>query len=331
MFQTIYIEHEVESLPYTQNIIQHFKNAQIKTIDKVEDYWGRVKKPYLQKRDNLNLYVGRKKGQLIKKAPDAYGTKNAEHYYFIHAYNCIYECEYCYLQGYFHTPDIVLYVNHEEIRNEMLQFIDEDKEVWFHAGEFSDSLALSHITNEWRDYWLFFQNHPKAKLELRTKSSNIKPLLDLPPISNIIITFSLSPEQEVKKFDHKTASLKARLKAIQELSQRGFQIGLHFDPVIYSEDYLARYRLLFQDVFQNLEEENLNYISLGVVRFPEKIYHQVQKNYPQSQLLAQEFIVSKDGKVRYPKPMRMKILNDLKKELLTFLNGQNKVYLCMED
>ncbi|MBC7430208.1 MAG: hypothetical protein H7336_16460, partial [Bacteriovorax sp.] len=111
MFEVIYVENQLINHPRVLEILKKYPNSKVHNIDKVEDVFGRVKKPYLQKRSNLNLFLGEKKGQLVKLAPPAYGLSGEPHYYFVHAYNCIYECNYCYLQGYFHSPDIVLYLN----------------------------------------------------------------------------------------------------------------------------------------------------------------------------------------------------------------------------
>ena len=117
MFQKIFIEQKVLSHRVTKNIMDKLflKKKDYIIIDKLENYFGKVKKPYLEKRHNLNLFIGEKKGEIVKEAPDAYGVTQGKHYYSIHAYNCIYECQYCYLQRYFSSPYIVLYVNHEKI------------------------------------------------------------------------------------------------------------------------------------------------------------------------------------------------------------------------
>ena len=99
MFNTVFVEKD--QYQSAQELLSKIKYRDLKVIDKIEDIWGRVKKPYLQKRTTLNLFIGRKKGQLLKEAPSAYGVGSEKHFYYIHAYNCIYECEYCYLHFYF--------------------------------------------------------------------------------------------------------------------------------------------------------------------------------------------------------------------------------------
>lgn len=331
MFNKVFVENSVKELDYTQHILSKLPKVKIEYIDHIDKIWGRVKKPYLQKRDHLNLFIGKKEGQLVKVAPDAYGLGKEKHYYFVHAYNCIYECQYCYLQGYFNTPDIVLYVNHDEIINEMQKLINQDQDSWFHAGEYSDSLALSHMTNEWSAYWELFRKNKQAKLELRTKSVNTQVIEKLEPLSNIYISFSLAGHEEGKQFDYKTPSMKARLKAIEKLAKKGFQIGIHLDPIVYSENIFKHYEQIIKELKEVLSEDQLGYVSIGVVRFTKPVYKEVEKNYPRSKLLAQDFVKSFDGKVRYNHPMRMWILNTVKEICLKNGIEEKKVYLCMEE
>lgn len=331
MFSRILIEKSVRESSVTQGILNRFKNVPHQEIDNIEDVFGRVKKPYLQKRDNLQLFLGKKKGSLVKEAPDAYGLAGEPHYYFIHAYNCIYECEYCYLQGYFQSPDIVLFLNHDEIGAEIKRTVKEhEKTVWFHAGEFSDSLALTHLTGELPFYFELFKTLPTAKLELRTKSANIRELLKLEPLPNIITSFSLSPSDRIKKTDLKTPGLKHRLNVMRELQLANFPLGIHLDPIIHEDQFEDAYRELFSQMANELDLDKIEYLSMGVVRFTSSVFHQVKKNYPQSELLAAEFHSSFDGKVRYPKPFRHWILGKIKDLALEAGFREETVYLCME-
>ena len=335
MFSKVFVEKDITSHPRTLSILSKLSKPNVTYIDKVEDVFGRVYKPYLQKRSELNLFIGEKKGQLIKPAPAAYGLSGSPHYYFIHAYNCVYECQYCYLQGYFNSPDIVLFVNHEDICREITELCQSkhasEKEVWFHAGEFSDSLALSGLTEEWPLYWDTFASLPNAFLELRTKSHNIRSIVDLNPLPNVVVSFSLAPEPATKEFDLKTPPLAARLKAIKKLSDKGHTIGLHLDPVVYDDKYLEKYEQLIDQIMSVTSDSRIKYVSLGVVRFTKKVYQCVQKNYPESSLHAGEFVSSFDDKVRYPRPMRLQILKNLQALVVSKGTAREKVYLCMED
>lgn len=334
MFHKIFVEDEVKDHWRTSAILKNFSSAQMRVIDRIDHVFGKVKKPYLHKRTHLNLYVGKKRGVLIKPAPQAYGVSLAPHYYFIHAYNCPYECEYCYLQGYFSSPDLVIFINHEEIGEEIKRLALEHEKagpIWFHGGEFSDSLALASLTGELPFYFDLFKDLPWARLELRTKSIRISPLQQLPPQENVIVSYSLGPEEQVKDHDRKTPPLKSRLKAIKALVQRGHPVGVHLDPIIYHDEFERHYRELLEQFIQVLPPPQLQYISLGVIRFTKRVYREVKRNYPGSSLLAQDFVKSVDGKLRYNDSLKKKILRTLKKICLEKGISEEKIYLCMED
>jgi spore photoproduct lyase len=320
------------SYPITQKILAQFSHLPQIEIENLNDHWGRSKKPYLEKRSDLQLYLGLRPSPHIKPAPDAYGISldKEPHFYFIHAYNCIYECEYCYLQGHFQTPDLVLFVNHDDIIQSIASQIKLTPNAWFHAGEFSDSLALSSITNEWREYFELFYQYPSAQLELRTKSHNIQSILELAPAPNIHITFSLSPEKMSATYDRKTPSLEKRLGAIAKLVARGFRIGIHFDPILIEADTQIQYQQLITQLKEVLPDQQLSYLSLGVVRFTDHVWGQVKKNYPDSPLMQQTLVESFDNKWRSPRPIRTWHLGKIREQLRKSNYSDQKIYFCME-
>ncbi len=76
MFEKIFIEKNIVSTEKVNKITQFFPNVPTFEIDSIDEYFGRMKKPYLQKRESLYLYLGEKKGQLVKNAPNAYGLSD---------------------------------------------------------------------------------------------------------------------------------------------------------------------------------------------------------------------------------------------------------------
>lgn len=332
MWNEVYVENSIKNHDRTLAILNKLNKPPI-YLDRYDEIWGRSKKPYLHKRDSLNIFLARKEGQLLKLAPDAYGSAGEAHYYFIHAYNCIYECQYCYLQGYFNSPDIVLFINHEEIISEMEKTLKlhAGNKVWFHAGEFSDSLALTHLTGELLLYHEFCQRNPDAIIELRTKSVNTRELEKLSPLPNLIVSFSLSPDKMAKRIDLKTPSVPGRIKAMNSLSKLGWRLGAHFDPVIYEDHFAERYQELLDSMKRLDLIQNLEYLSLGVVRFTKDVYREVEKNYPDSLLHTGPMVKSFDGKVRYNRPMRMWMMNKIKDLALQSGIQEKRIYLCMED
>lgn len=330
MFDQVFVEKNIQHHFRTQALLSFFKHTSPIYIDSIDDFFGKTKKPYLQKRTNLNIYIGEKKGQLVKEAPDAYGLSHEPHFYFIHAYNCIYECSYCYLQGYFDSPDLVFFINHEDIQNNIKEIASQHPFAWFHAGEFSDSLAMSHITQEWGGYFEVFSELKTNKLELRTKSNNIKSLLTLKPLENVYISYSLSPELATKTHDLKTPHLKLRLEAMQQLAKHGHPLGIHLDPMIYSPEFALHYQHLIEELFSYVNPNQIYYISLGTVRFTKDVYRSTQQNYPTSSIHHQKFYPTFDQKLRYPKPLRFWMMGFVQELLLKHHLAKDKIYWCME-
>ena len=330
MFKKVFVENKLKDTPKVNHILSKVKYNDVLFIEDYESVFEKVKKPYLQKRDNLNLFLASKKGELVKEAPEAYGLGKEKHFYFVHAYNCIYECEYCYLQGYFNSPDIVWFLNHEEVINEISNIAIKYPGSWFHAGEYSDSLSLSHITGEIPLYHEYFKNNPGVSLELRTKSANIRELKKITPINNLYITFSLSPQNVAKEIDLKAAPIKARLRAINELALLGFAIGIHFDPVIIQENWQEEYQELVKQISSSISLSDVSFFSIGVVRFTKDVYRSFKVNYPQSSIKTGSFITSFDDKVRYPRSIRMNAMRFIKELCVNYGADEDSIYLCME-
>ena len=331
MFHKIFVEEDIQHQKRTRSIIKHYPKADVQVIDLLENYFGRVKKPYLQKRDSLNLYVAQKRGALIKKAPDAYGLGSNHHWTFFNAYNCIYECNYCYLQGYFHSPDIVLFINYNDMLKEAEKMIKSTQgRLHFHSGEYADSLALSHLTDELETYFHFFSRTSNATLELRTKSVNIRKLLQLPPLPNVIASFSLSPEDKIKRNDRGTPPLQHRLKAMEKVRDHGHPLAIHFDPIIYDHNIFAKYEELILSLANLFDFKTISHFSLGIVRFTKDVYFQVKKHYPESEFFSSLLTSDRKNFIRYPKMMRLSILKKIRQTLLSHGASEESLYLCME-
>lgn len=330
----LYVERAAEQWPATNEIIKKLEPLETVSIEDYQDLFSRRKTDYLEKRNTRNLFIAVKRGAMVKEAPPAYGYGLSDlHYYYVHAYNCVYECEYCYLQGYFSSPDLVFFVNHGDALEEMQQIAAAHrgkKRVWFHAGEFSDSLALSHISGELPYYWKFFQDNPDTWLELRTKSVNLSVLRSLPPLPNVVVSFSLATEPQAAAYDRETPSVEQRLAAMQRLRDMGFRLGIHFDPIIYAEDFADKMQVIAGQIRKVVGYGAIEYISVGAVRFAKDVYREARSNYVDSQMFARHFIQGADTKMRYIRPLRLHLIETAQAMLKKHGCPEEKIYICME-
>ncbi len=332
MFEKILIENQVKNYEIVKNIQQRL-SVESEWIDSYQDYFSKVRKPYLHKRKRLNLFLAKREKGFIKTAPDAYGKEGGEHYYFSHSFNCIFECEYCYLQDSFRSPDIVLFVNHHDYLDaieEKLVCGSSDNAIWMHAGEYSDSLALSGLTREWQQYFDLFSKYPHSRLELRTKSASLQYLKKCKPNKQTVLSFSISPHEIASSVDRKTPPVASRLKAMRTLKNLGFSVAIHLDPVVYHDRLAELYRELASQVYEQVGV-GVEYVSVGVVRFPSHLYREVARNYPDSIIHTQPFLKSKDGMRRYPKVLRNRMLKSVRDAFLNQGFPESIMYDCMED
>jgi len=129
-------------------------------------------------------------------------------------------------------------------------------------------------------------NMEKLRLELRTKSVQIRALLRRAADPRVVVAFSLSPEAIVSAEEHGTPSLERRLDALQRLQAHGWLVGLRFDPVIASSDALRLYAEFFDQVFDALDMSAVHSATLGSFRLPRAFHNKLVRLYPDSRLLA---------------------------------------------
>lgn len=248
---------------------QYIKRNCFAKIDDYTSYFHNLK-------DKCAIIFANKKGEFLRKTPDHYTPINTYGYSILQSYNCIYDCSYCFLKGYFKTFNPVIFKNTKDFFNAILQTINKEtiRPLYFYLGTFSDPIALSVFDNSYIEFAKLFENLD-AILEIRTKSAMIGDLLKEKPFKNTIIAYSLSPQVAIDKFEHFTPSLKRRLDAIKLLDEAGFNIGIRFDP------FFINYSSEYKDLVPFLNEiEHLHSIEIGVLRFSKKEYKAFLHNNP---------------------------------------------------
>jgi spore photoproduct lyase len=107
-------------------------------------------------------------------------------------------------------------------------------------------------------------------------------------------------------------------------------VGFHFDPLIYYPGWASGYGEIIEYMMSQIDRKNIAWISLGCLRFPPALKPVIHKRFPKTKIIYEEFITGKDGKMRYSKPLRMRIFQRIRDELIKAGGGNIPVYLCME-
>ena len=280
MIKTIYLEKAVADLPRSRSIIKKFPLAHIIEIDHYGEIFNRNNQSFRIQKSGPGLILAKKKNKKVLPVPK--GLEIGEpSYYFSHMLNCLYDCRYCFLQGMFKSANYVVFVNYEDFHKEIVRTAEKDKgRAFFFSGYDCDSLAMEPITNFAKSFLPIFEKIQSSTLELRTKSTQIRSLLEIAPLNNVICSFSLNPHEIIELFEEKTPSLDSRINSIQKLNSAGWRIALRFDPIIATSNFKETYENFFRTIFKALAKENIDSISLGTFRLSTTQYKRMHKDRP---------------------------------------------------
>ena len=319
MVDTLYIEEAVLSHKLTVKVKKHFKRAQCVSIEKYAEVFNVKAQNFRQQKKNPALILANKGGHRIVPTPSEYETGGDENFYFSHMLNCVYDCRYCFLQGMYRSANYLLFVNYDDFAKDLREHVASTsaESPWYFSGYDCDSLALEPVTG-FAEYFLGVFSEPemaKATLELRTKSTQIRSLMNRSSMPNVVVAFSLNPDEVVDAVEAGTPNLSKRLRAIQQLQSAGWRVGLRFDPVVWHDDFQKTYHNFFEIVFDCVNGELIDSITLGAVRLP-KDFHKIMSNlYPEHWLFKAGMILGEDKMVGYSEQVSQAILSFCKKEI----------------
>ncbi len=319
MIGAIYIEEEVAGHPRVEEICRRFPKVPSISIERYGEVFNRKGQSFRLQKRRPSLILAAKAGQRVLPTPPGYGIGGERNFYFSHMLNCLYDCRYCFLQGMYRSAHYVLFVNYEEFHRDIESTMEASREdSWFFSGYDCDSLAFEGVSGFVAASLPFFRRLPRAHLELRTKSLHWKPLLEVEPWSRCIVAFSMTPQEVSEALEHKVPALERRLDALGLLHDRGWPVGLRFDPLIYSDDYRQQYRRLFRQVFSRVPGEAVHSVSFGPFRLPHGFFRQLEKLYADEPLLAGP-LASHDGMVSYRRDLEAEMLDFVRQELAQYV------------
>lgn len=316
MIDTIYLEQRAESHPRAQELLERFSKARVIRCDNYTQVFNKKAQNFRLQKQNPALILALKQQGHVLPSPDEYAVGGQHNYYFSHMLNCLYDCRYCFLQGMYQSAHYVLFVNYENFFSAIAERAQTHENIsWYFSGYDCDSLALEPVTGFAGAALDFFAKHPKAHLELRSKSTQIRSLLKREPLSNCVVALSVNPQSIVEAEEHKTPSLERRIHALSALQQAGWPVGLRIDPLIYTPDYRDAYRQMFASLFERLDGQNIHSVSLGPFRMPTGFFRKMEKLYPDSRLLATE-MQARNGLHSYPERVEREMMQYCEDELL---------------
>jgi spore photoproduct lyase len=270
-------------------------------------------------------------GRLVKNCPGTRGHICCGYKTINVLTNCPMDCSYCILQGYLNNPCVTLYPDFRKVFDEIEEILASNPHRIFRfgTGELGDSLVLDKIIGFAAEAVPFFAAQKNAVLELKTKSVEVDHLLGMDHRGKTVISWSLNPQQVIEQEEHGAACLDARLEAARLCAEAGYPLGFHFDPLMSYPGWEEDYHRVVDLLFANIDPAQVLWLSLGGLRLPPALKQIAQKRFPFSRIFTGELVPGEDGKLRYIKPLRVSLYQQMVEWLRAYDKGLF-IYLCME-
>ena len=285
-FSHIYVEKAVCGHPRTQRILKRFPDARVIVIDHYKDVFCRRGQDFILQQRSQNLILAANRGTLLYKGAavcQSFGNENF--YYSSCMMNCVYDCEYCYLKGMYPSGNMVLFVNLEDIFDEIRQALKK-RSLYLCLSYDTDMMAMERITGYVGEWIRFVQEQvcqgKKLKVEIRTKSADQRFWQENPPVPAVIYGITLSPQAVICAYEHRTPSLEQRIASAGEALLRGFPVRLCFDPMIRLADWQMHYDDMLRQVFERIDMEKLTDVSVGTFRISQDYLKEMRRREPYS-------------------------------------------------
>lgn len=241
--------------------------------------------------------------------------------------SCGFDCSYCSIQSFYNQNTITF----DSSFRDKLKNLNLDKNKTYHigTGQASDSLLWGNREGILDALFDFAKENPNVILEFKTKSDNIKYLVENDVPKNILCTWSLNTPTIIENEEHLTASLDKRLNAARKVADKGVKVGFHFHPIVEYENYLNEYRDVYERLLKEFKTDEVALVSFGTLTFIKPVIKQLRKREFRSKITQMPF-ENASGKNSYPNETKVEMF---KHAYDSFKPWHNEVffYLCMEE
>lgn len=299
-FHHVYVERKLRGQYDVTGIFDKLSGSRVVWINHYKDIFNRKGQSLAFQKKSPALILAKKEGKLVYNGSKECQSFGNEHFYYTSCImNCLFDCEYCYLQGMYPSADVVLFMNLDDIFHEVDELLREHG-VYICISYDTDLVALENITGYCRRWIEYAKNRVGLTIELRTKaelSDSFIRMLDEKECENIIFAFTLSTDMIQLSYEHNTSSIQSRIASIMRASQKGLNVRVCFDPLLTYADLSElkkAYGTLIDKLFESVTAQMLYDVSLGEFRVPCDYLKRMRKRRPDSKLLAYQFEIE-DG------------------------------------
>lgn len=322
-FAHIYIEEQARDYALTTRILKNFPNSIQVDIDNYQEVFHRANQQFVIQKNHLNLILAVKKdGLLYAGSPQCQDYANPNFYYTTPVLNCIYNCSYCFLPGKYSSANLVVFVNQDDfftaVRQELPKRSDLEKPLFLALSYDTDLMATENRIPISRNWIEFARSEDDLLVEIRTKSCAFSALADVQVTDQVLLAWTLSPQEVIDKYEWLTPSLEQRLTAMNKALAAGWQVRICIDPVMPVDDWEQIYTSFVNRIITILPPDKIYNINIGTFRMNATFFKRIKKLRPDSDLYFR-LSAEKGEIVTMPKDLRRRMLAMVRKRLLIYI------------
>ena len=324
----IYYEEKIAEYELGKQLLNKYKDLPMQIIDNHNNI------PEMRAKENKefalmkqNLIIGIRKTH--KYVPN---YKVSDYLVPYTSSGCMAMCLYCYLVcNYNKCAYLRLFVNREEMLDRIIKKANENSNLVFEIGSNSDLILENTITNNL--VWTIenFVGKNKGYLTFPTKFDMVDDILNLNHNGRVIIRMSVNPKKVISSVEFGTSSLKDRVKAINELKEAGYKVGILIAPIVLIDGWEKEYLGLIEYLKENLSEKVKKDVFFELILMTYSYIHTQINNeaFPNAiNLLNKEIMTGKGrGKYAYKQEVREKVEEFFKENLEKYFPNNPILYI----
>ncbi len=246
---------------------------------------------------------------------------------------CSAMCLYCYLVCHYNKCSYLrLFVNRELMLDKLIKTSNlSPNDLTFEIGSNSDLVLENTITKNLEWTIERFGQNEKGFVTFPTKFDMVKPLLSLQHRGRTIVRMSVNPQEIIQKVEYKTASLKNRIHALNQMCDAGYKVGLLIAPVILMDHWMEFYAQLIEQLSDELSDKAKNELFIEVIFMTYSYVHRAINNdaFPNAIELYDNSLMTGRGRGKYcyRDNMRIQAEQFIREKLSQKLGGIPIIYI----
>ena len=216
---------------------------------------------------------------------------------------CSAMCLYCYLVcNYNKCSYLRLFVNREQMLDKLLKTAQSSmRDLTFEIGSNSDLVLENTITGNLEWTIEKFGQSRKGFITFPTKFDMVDSLLDLEHQGRTILRMSVNPHSIIQKVEFGTSSLNNRIKALNQICDAGYKIGLLIAPVVLLDDWMDQYVKLIEQLSDELSPKTKQALFIEIIFMTYSFVHNAinSEAFPNAIELYDKSLMTGRGRGKY--------------------------------